>query len=304
MPELVAKGPDVPVDLLNQLDDERVVFFCGAGVSMGGNSGLPRFRRLLCEVYQSNHIEPDDVEAEALSQPAYDKVFELLERQERLGPQQLYESVVAQLSVSPTGPLQMHRDLLALSRVEGGHRLVTTNFDKRFGEAAAELPGHGQELRIHDAPALPVPNRHRWRTLVHLHGRIQSEGNRSDLVLTSADFGRAYLTERWAARFVTALFREFTVVFVGYSLSDPVMKYLVDAVAAERAKGDNLGKAYAFDGCDPRERARVGAGWTARNVELPHRFSTTKRTTTHSCATHSASGLMCGVTRKPVLALP
>ena len=171
MPELVAKGPDVPVDLLNQLDDERVVFFCGAGVSMGGNSGLPRFRRLLCEVYQSNHIEPDDVEAEALSQPAYDKVFELLERQERLGPQQLYESVVAQLSVSPTGPLQMHRDLLALSRVEGGHRLVTTNFDKRFGEAAAELPGHGQELRIHDAPALPVPNRHRWRTLVHLHGR-------------------------------------------------------------------------------------------------------------------------------------
>ena len=56
-------------------------------------------------------------------------------------------------------------------------------------------------------------------------------------------------------------------VFVGYSLSDPVMKYLVDAVAAERAKGDNLGKAYAFDGCDPRERARVGAGWTARNVE-------------------------------------
>ena len=26
MPELVPKGPDIPVDLLNQLDDERVVF--------------------------------------------------------------------------------------------------------------------------------------------------------------------------------------------------------------------------------------------------------------------------------------
>ncbi len=112
-----------------------------------------------------------------------------------------------------------------------------------------------------------MPKRHRWRTLVHLHGRIQLDGDRSDLVLTSADFGRAYLTERWAAKFVTALFREFTVAFVGYSLSDPVMKYLVDAVAAERAKGDNLGMAYAFDGCDPEERAKVGAGWTARNVE-------------------------------------
>ena len=268
MPELVPKGPDIPVDLLNQLDDERVVFFCGAGVSMGGNSGLPGFRRLLCEVYQSNHIEPDDVEAEALSQPAYDKVFELLERQERLGPQQLYESVVAQLSVSPTGPLQMHRGLLALSRVEGGHRLVTTNFDNRFREATEELSGPAQQrLRIHDAPALPVPNRHRWRTLAHLHGRIRHEGDRTDLVLTSADFGRAYLTERWAARFVTALFRQFTVVFVGYSLSDPVMKYLVDAIAAERAKGDDLGMAYAFHGCDPGETAKVGARWMARNVE-------------------------------------
>jgi len=267
MPELVPKGPDIPVDLLNQLDDERVVFFCGAGVSMGGNSKLPGFRRLLCQVYESKHISPDEVEAEALKQCEYDKVFELLERPERLGSEQLYSSVVARLSVSPVGPLQTHRDLLALSRVDGGHRLVTTNFDNRFGEVSGVLSEHGQQLRTHDAPALPVPNRHRWRTLVHLHGRIQPEGDRSDLILTSADFGRAYLTDRWAARFVTALFREFTVVFVGYSLSDPVMKYLVDAVAAERAKGGNLGKAYAFVGHDPGEPAQVNAEWTARNVE-------------------------------------
>ena len=267
MPELVPRGPDIPVDLLNQLDDERVVFFCGAGVSMGDNSELPGFHRLLCHVYQSNHIKPDAIEAEALQESQYDKAFELLERSERLGSQLLYESVVARLSVSPAGPLKLHRDLLALSRVEGGHRLVTTNFDNRFREAVAELTGHAERLQTHDAPALPVPNRHRWRTLVHLHGRIQPEGDRSDLILTSADFGRAYLTERWAARFVTALFREFTVVFVGYSLSDPVMKYLVDAVAAERAKGGNLGKAYAFVGCGPDKSAKVSADWTARNVE-------------------------------------
>lgn len=266
MPELVSKGPNVPVELLNQLEDDRVVFFCGAGVSKGGGSRLPLFRCLLCHVYQSNHIKPDNVEAEALKQSAYDKAFELLERPRRLGPQQLYKSVAARLSVSPVGPLKVHRDLLALSRVEGGHRLVTTNFDNRFREAATERSGQGHRLRIHDAPALPVPKRHRWRTLVQLHGRILPEGDRSDLVLTSADFGRAYLTERWAAKFVTALFREFTVVFVGYSLSDPVMKYLVDAVATERARGDDLGMAYSFVGCDQREADEVRAGWEARNV--------------------------------------
>ena len=269
MPELVRQGPDIPVDLLNKLDDERLVFFCGAGVSRGGNSRLPGFRRLLCQVYETNHIEPDEVEAEAIRQCAYDKAFELLERPERLPSQQLYESVVAQLSVSPPGPLQMHQNLLALSRVKGGHRLVTTNFDNRFREAFEELSETGQRLRTHDAPALPVPKRDRWRTLVHLHGRIRTEGDRPDLVLTSADFGRAYLTEGWATQFVTALFREFTVVFVGYSLSDPVMKYLVDAVAAERAKGDDFGGAYAFAGYDPGKTAaeRARAEWKTRNVE-------------------------------------
>lgn len=269
MPELVSKGPDIPVELLNQLDDDRVVFFCGAGVSMGGGSQLPNFRDLLCHVYQENHLPPDEIERKALKDDAYDKVFERLERPERLGPEQVRQSVAACLSKEPAGPLQMHRDLLSLSLVEGGHRLVTTNFDNRFREAAREAAGLREHLQVHDAPALPVPAHRRWRTLVHLHGRIQPNGRHSELVLTSADFGRAYLTEGWAARFVSALFADFTVVFVGYSLSDPVMRYLVDAVATERATGRDLGGAYAFAGYDPAkttaERAR--AEWRARNVE-------------------------------------
>jgi hypothetical protein len=50
------------------------------------------------------------------------------------------------------------------------------------------------------------------------------------LVFTSADFGVAYLVERWAARFVSELFQQFDVAFVGYGVNDPVMRYLVDAV--------------------------------------------------------------------------
>ena len=40
------------------------------------------------------------------------------------------------------------------------------------------------------------------------------------MVLTDADFGRAYLTEGWARRFLVELFRSFTVLFVGYSHND------------------------------------------------------------------------------------
>ena len=125
------------------------------------------------------------------------------------------------------------------------------------------------EHSVDAAPKLPVPKRHNWSSLVHLHGRISADDDDSNLVLTAADFGRAYLTEQWAARFVTELFREFTVVFVGYRVGDPVMSYMVDALAAERARGARFSMAYAFadhDGTGPgHQKARDR--WLAKNVE-------------------------------------
>ena len=61
------------------------------------------------------------------------------------------------------------------------------------------------------------------------------------MVLTDKDFGRAYLTEGWARRFIQDLFLKFTVLFVGYSHNDPA-----DALpcawtpAVKRLEGDDL----------------------------------------------------------------
>ena len=174
----------------------------------------------------------------------------LLEHKDRLGTAALRRTVIEQLSEPPKGELGLHKALIDLSRNEQGVRLITTNFDNRFVEAGLE-----EEL-VDAAPKLPVPKPHNWSSLVHLHGRIDPNQDGSNLVLTSADFGRAYLTEQWAARFITELFREFTVVFIGYSISDPVMSYMVDAIAAERVLGVRYAAAYAFadeDGTDSAE---------------------------------------------------
>ena len=272
MPELVAGGPTIPVHLMNELDNGSVVFFCGAGISAGSGSGLPGFEELVQHVYEANHMKPDAVEREALEleeldpgrrQPKFDKALGLLERPGRLGAQALRLSVIERLSQPPSGPLDVHEALIALSRRERGVRLITTNFDNRFVDGGLE------ERFIDAAPKLPVPKPHSWASLVHLHGRIMSDDDGSNLVLTAADFGRAYLTEQWAARFVTELFREFTVVFVGYSVSDPVMSYMVDALAAERAKGARFATAYAFADHDgtPAGKQKAGDGWLAKNVE-------------------------------------
>jgi len=271
MPELVANGPDIPAALMNLLDRGTVVFFCGAGVSMGPGSDLPGFADLAEHVYAANHMTPDAMEREALDdegrgshrwRPSFDRTLGLLERKKRLGTQALRRTVSARLSKPASGPLETHAALIALSRNAQGVRLITTNFDRRFVEAGLE------ERLVDAAPKLPIPKPHGWSSLVHLHGRIGAEEDGSNLILTAADFGRAYLTERWAARFVTELFREFTVVFVDYSVSDPVMSYIVDALAAERAKGARFTTAYAFvdhDGSDA-DRQRTRDGWRARHI--------------------------------------
>ena len=272
MPELISGGPIIPVQLMNKLDSGRIVFFCGAGVSVGTGSGLPTFADLVQHVYGANGIRPDEVEKLALHldepdedkrRPQLDKALDLLEKPHRLGAQALRRTVIERLSQPATGELAIHKALIALSRHARGVRLVTTNFDNRFVEAKPDL------TRVDAAPKLPVPKRHSWASLVHLHGRIVKDDDGSDLVLTAADFGRAYLTERWAARFVTELFREFTVVFVGYSVADPVMSYMVDALAAERAKGAQFADAYAFASYDgtPEGLAKARDTWRAKNVD-------------------------------------
>jgi hypothetical protein len=41
------------------------------------------------------------------------------------------------------------------------------------------------------------------------------------LVLSSAEFGGAYLAEGWATDFIRAVIRRYFIVFVGYAADDP-----------------------------------------------------------------------------------
>ena len=80
------------------------------------------------------------------------------------------------------------------------------------------------------APALPLG--HQFNGIVHVHGAVShSDG----MVITDTDFGRAYLTEGWARRFLVDLFPSFTVLFVGYSHDDTIMNYLARALPVGEA---------------------------------------------------------------------
>ena len=103
VPELISGGPNIPILLLNELDDGNVVFFCGAGVSMGPGSDLPNFECLVDHVYSPHHLRRDAAEQVALSRCEFDKALGLLGRSERLGERQLRRTVIERLSTTATG---------------------------------------------------------------------------------------------------------------------------------------------------------------------------------------------------------
>lgn len=49
MPKFAKAGPVVPDELVQSLEDDRVVIFCGAGISMG--AGLPSYVGLVKYCY-------------------------------------------------------------------------------------------------------------------------------------------------------------------------------------------------------------------------------------------------------------
>ena len=184
------------------------------------------------------------------------------------GRQTVREALASILTPNLTAPnaTTTHRALLALGRCRDGRtRLITTNFDRLFEEVISTTQVSVERFC---APLLPIP-KNRWDGLVYLHGLLTADPSSSDLerlVVSSGDFGLAYLTERWAARFVSELLRKYTVCFVGYSINDPVLRYMMDALAADRVLGESPPEMFAFGSYSKGQKVDRAREWEAKNV--------------------------------------
>jgi hypothetical protein len=139
----------------------------------------------------------------------------------------VHEQVRTILSSPTSMPNAVHRALVGLFKTVQQFRIVTTNFDRHFANAAADRFGETVP-EVFYAPALPVGNE--FTGIVYLHGSVDKPANR--LVLTDSDFGRAYITDGWATRFLERLFSRFVVLFVGYSHQDMLLSYLARGLTA------------------------------------------------------------------------
>jgi hypothetical protein len=201
-------GVEVPDGLLEARLDGRLVIFAGAGVSAPRPSRIPTYAEMVATIHRESgktrkKSEPLDVYLGRVEASGY----------------RVHERVEAIIR-SAGSENALHRAIVGLFDDPGQLRIVTTNFDRLLTRAAeARWPG---EVHEYVAPALPVGDD--ARGIVYLHGAVG--GDPSSLVLTDSDFGRAYLTQGHARRFLVEPFSNKVVLFVGYSHRDTVLTYL------------------------------------------------------------------------------
>ena len=246
-----ADGPDIPDELLWAQDEGRVVFFCGAGVSMA-RANLPDFRTLTEKVLCHLNAQPEsdarrlfDLDAkvhEGHGIPGVvtsDRVFGLLERD--FNAQQVHAAVAECLRTPNDVDLSAHKTLIKLGTLQSGEtRLITTNFDRLFERAKRGAKTETRSTLPHIAY-----NEFDWG-IVHLHGVVDdsySGATKDGFVLSSASFGEAYLAGGWAREFVKSVLERHIAVFIGYQADDPPVRYLLEGL---QNSGSTRNPAFAF----------------------------------------------------------
>ncbi|AQQ05331.1 hypothetical protein B0E33_18560 [Roseibium algicola] len=250
-----SNGPNIPDALLHRCDQGRVVFLCGAGVSFP--SGMPDFIGLTRHVIKFFDPPKDSsivsafgarirddykpLDADGPLAPL-DQVFHLLNQE--YGKQDVSTLVAERLTLEDMTKISPEHSLIARisSDPEGRPQIVTTNFDRLFDRCLGVSAD-----RIFEPPALPdIELGMPIHGITYLHGRLQSpECPHHDYILSSADFGRAYLAEGWATKFVRALLDRYTVVLVGYQAEDPPVKYLLQGLNHDGLR--DAANLFAFD---------------------------------------------------------
>jgi hypothetical protein len=260
----------IPERLLLSHSRGETLFVTGAGTSMP--SGLPDFRRLVLDAYAQLDIaahgalatvptsrtpsgltEKQVAEMLRFDRGDFDVVLGMLERRldgAALASSQVRHTLSALLRsvTGPSGrtmapkPSPLHRALVRLADRGVATTIATTNFDRLLQAAASG------RVPTYALGGIPRPGRTAdFSGVLHIHGVLNRDASLpSDLVVTDRDFGEFYLRRRVVPDLIYDAARLFSIVLVGYSANDAPMRYLLNAVAADGSRFDDLRERFAF----------------------------------------------------------
>jgi SIR2-like domain len=286
--------PAIPERLLLAHARGEVLFICGAGISRSAD--LPDFRELVLDVYGvldkgvhavlaslprgacnqweadcSSLTERQKAEVKRFIIGDYDVVLGMLERRlddQTRGDSSVRREVAKRLRSGGSKAAPIHRALMRLADRGGATTIVTTNFDLLLEVAGKHLRSPAETYSL---GSIPRPTRQTdFAGVLHIHGVLDAKPERfSELVLSDQDFGEFYLRRRVVPDFIYDAARLFHLVLVGYSANDPPMRYLLNAVAADGTRFDDLKERFIIFGTDTPDPVAL-EDWKARGITPVH----------------------------------
>ena len=273
----------IPESLLLAHARGEVLFIAGAGVSR--DAGLPDFRNLVVSVYEELDSAVHSVisgggqetskldarqkaEFKRFCKGEYDVVLGMLERrfEGEASNRSRVRKEVGEIIRSKNKPAPIHRNLMRLADRGVAVTIITTNFDLLFEKAARNIKLK-PPIQTYALGGIPRPTlRPEFNGVLHIHGTLDRNPERtSDLIISDQDFGEFYLRRRIVPDLIYDAARLYNLVLVGYSANDPPMKYLLDAVAADKARFPDLKERFRFVGMDKDDPAEL-EDWKARGI--------------------------------------
>ncbi|ADO73151.1 SIR2 family NAD-dependent protein deacylase [Stigmatella aurantiaca] len=215
--------PKPPGLLIRYLQQSRCVVFVGAGLSAG--AGLPTWRRLLLDVIDeivSSLPEGAQDEAELKQLVDQGKLLEVADFcKEQLGAA-YHQFLTGRLRGDTTQLSPSHRMVMQLPF----SAWVTTNYDKLLERAYSEVKGGFPKTLTHkDTDALGLLLFEGGPFILKAHGDIDRP---ETVVLTSRDYSEIIHANPAFNEVFTGLLLTKALLFVGFSLSDPDFRLLMD----------------------------------------------------------------------------
>jgi NAD-dependent SIR2 family protein deacetylase len=201
--------------LMNAIEDDSLVIFAGAGTSL--NLGLPSWNSLVSNILgvlerdNSHYKNFENLLAHGLLSPLF--ILNQLEDDEK---DTVFEILEESVALDKKQDFTLHKKLLKLSR-----KIITTNYDKAF-EYADELPNI-----IHNDGKFKLARiANRSNFIFKLHGDID---NPQECILFDSQYKQLYQESAFLLG-LKILFIQKTILFVGFSLSDPYVEEILNRI--------------------------------------------------------------------------
>ncbi|WP_292085631.1 MULTISPECIES: SIR2 family protein [unclassified Brevundimonas] len=231
-----------PDSLAREIADRRVLIFIGAGLSKSACPTLPTWPTLLTTLSERLGKQKDKILIKSLI-----KKGELLDAaqiiRDGVDGAVLSTDIRNKFQIRPTPYNDIYKHLLLLDP----KTIVTTNYDE-FVERNFEHFSGGTEAHSivrHDGTHLLNDLRSPIRNIVKIHGCVS---NPHDVVLDRTSYFEARKKNPSLFSLVSALMTVNTVLFLGYSVSDPDIRIILENInLVSKAENSHYALVSKFD---------------------------------------------------------